>query len=117
MTRIIEQHNTGLTLAHYAAQPLFDTAKRRVALELLQRNKTASVPLMLDSVSSDDLAAQCQQLSDYMSPYRTLLLLRLSLPLLLSRKPFPIHCSEIAAMCASTFPCHPHPCANQTLPR
>lgn len=107
MTRLSVEHNTGLALAQYAAQPLFDTAKRRVALELLQRNKTATVPLMLDNVSSDDLAAQCQQLSDYMVPYRTVLLLRLSLPLLLARKTLALEPARVVLALDAPAPASP----------
>lgn len=74
----------------FAAQPIFDSSKKRFALELVHRSKTAVTPLQLEPTAADQLAQLCHQINDYIAPYRAPLLLRVSPALLLSAPVIPL---------------------------
>lgn len=78
------QHS--LALSQLVVQPLFDAAKKRVALELIQHSHTSVRPLVLDGSDAVLLQQQCQQLTDYLTGYNCQLLLSVSLSLVLSRR-------------------------------
>ncbi|GAB60312.1 EAL and HDOD domain-containing protein [Rheinheimera nanhaiensis] len=75
-----------LALSQLVVQPLFDAAKKRVALELMQHSHSCVRPLVLDSSDAAILQQQCQQLADYLTSYNCRLLLSVSLPLVLARR-------------------------------
>lgn len=81
---LFETHS--LALSQLVVQPLFDAAKKRVALELVQHSYSCVRPLVLDSSDAALLLQQCQQLAAYLTGYNCRLLLSVSLPLVLARR-------------------------------
>ncbi len=79
----------------FAAQPVFDGSKKRLAVELLYRNKEGTAALTISDNDAAALARLCQQLSDYLALYQTALFIRLSPQFVLAKTALPLDASKV----------------------
>jgi len=73
-------------LSQVAAQPIFDIAKKRVAIELRYRTANSVRAALLDSCCPSELTAVCEKLSEYLRPFRCKLILQVSAAVLLQHE-------------------------------
>ena len=84
------------TLQHeFAAQPVFDANKKRYALELLSRSNTSVTALQLQPTDAQSLEMLCQKITDYVTPFRVPLLLRVAPEILLAATPLPLVAEQV----------------------
>ncbi|HSG53103.1 MAG TPA: HDOD domain-containing protein [Rheinheimera sp.] len=78
-----------------AAQPIFDIAKKRVAIELRQRSVSTVRALQLDSAATSELTSVCEKLGEFIAPFRCELLLQVSAAVLLQHETLPLSANSI----------------------
>lgn len=104
MTRLNVENNNAIDLQQqFAAQPVFDANKKRVAVELLYRNKEGTSVLTITNNDAASLAVLCQQLTDYLTLYQTALFIRLSPEFVLSQVALPLDATKVIIALSGPF--------------
>ena len=87
--------------SQFAAQPIFDSDKKRVAVELLCRDHAAASALTLDLADTAGLDSLSEQIMACVEPYRASLFIRLSPEFVLSATKLPLMPAKVVLALAT----------------